>query len=130
MSIDQASPAAATAIAHAEAWSNHDWDTARAGLAPDVHVMATSTQPYMPATETTGADEYMEGLVRFASAIEPGSAKVVASLGDAETSLIVLTVRGVFGPGGPKTLAGARLAAWDENQKLKDERVVFFVLPE
>jgi SnoaL-like domain len=130
MVIDQAAPAAARAIAHAEAWSNHDWDTARAGLASDVHVTAMSTQPSMPATDTTGADEYMEGLIRFASSIEPGSARIIASIGDAETSLILLTVKGVFGPGGPKTLAGSRLAAWDENQKLKDERVVFFVLPE
>ena len=130
MAIDQTSPAAANAIGHAEAWSNHDWDTARANLAPDVHVSATSTQKLMPVTDTTGADEYMEGLIRFASAIEPGSAKIIASVGDADTSLILLTVKGVFGPGGPKTLAGARLANWDENQKLKDEQVVYFVLPD
>ena len=37
-------PAAVTiARAHVEAWSNHDFDTARKGLAPDVHVTASTT---------------------------------------------------------------------------------------
>lgn len=71
MAVDQASPAVASGIAHAEACSNHDWDSARAGLAPDVLVIATSTQLSVPATDTTGADEYMEGLIGFASTIDP-----------------------------------------------------------
>jgi hypothetical protein len=36
MAIDQESSAVALACAHAEAWSNHDWDKARKMLAPDV----------------------------------------------------------------------------------------------
>ena len=45
MSAQNESPAAAIARAHVEAWTNHDFDTARGGLAPDVRVTATTTQP-------------------------------------------------------------------------------------
>lgn len=126
--VERNSPAVALAEAHAEAWSNHDWNRARAMLADDVHVVATSTQPVMKGTDETGVEAYMKGLVEFAQAVEPGSARVIASIGDEQTSLILLTVRASFGPGGPAvTLPAARLAAW-EDRKLKSEKVVFFVL--
>ena len=125
------SPAVALARAHAEAWSNHDWDTARKMLAPDVHVTTMSTQPNLPATDVTGADAYMEGLIKFAQAIEPGSFRVIGSVGDEQDSLILHTVSVTFAPGGPKvTLPGARLALFDENNQLKAEQVVFFALAE
>ena len=131
MPIDQESSAVALARAHAEAWSHHDWDTARKMLAPDVHVTATTTQPIMNPTDTTGIDDYMDGLIKFAQPVEPGSARVIASVGDERNSLILLTVRAAFGPNGQKvTLPAARLALFDENQKLKKEQVVFFVVPD
>jgi hypothetical protein len=131
MSIDQESPAVALARAHAEAWSNHDWDTARKMLAPDVHVTTTTTQPIMDPTNLTGIDDYMHGLIKFAEPIEPGSAQVIASVGDERNSLILLTVRATFGPGGQRvTIPAARLALFDESQKLKREQVVFFVVPD
>jgi hypothetical protein len=125
------SPAVAIARAHAEAWSHHDWDTARKMLAPDVHVTAMSTQPSLPATDTTGVDAYMEGLIKFAQAVEPGSARVLASIGDARNSLILLTVQAAVGPGGAKvTLPAARLALLDEHNQIQAEQVVFFALSE
>jgi len=133
MPIDQESSAVALARAHAEAWSHHDWDTARKMLAPDVHVTTTTTQPIMggAATELTGIDDYMDGLIKFAQAVEPGSARVIASVGDERNSLILLTVRAAFGPDGPKvTIPAARLALFDENQQLKHEQVVFFAVPD
>jgi hypothetical protein len=127
----QESPAVAVARAHAEAWSNHDWDKARKMLAPDVHVVATSTQPMVNPTDLTGIDDYMEGLIKFAQPIEPGSLRVIAIVGDERNSLILLTVRAAFGPGGAKvTLPAARLALLDENNKIKAERVVFFAIPD
>jgi hypothetical protein len=45
---------------------------ARKSLAPDVHVVATSTQPIMERTDLIGVDEYMTGLVKFADAVVPG----------------------------------------------------------
>ena len=127
----QDSPAVALALAHVDAWCNHDWDKAREMLAPVIHVTAPSTQPIMAATDLTGIDSYMDGLVKFAQPIEPDSAHVIASIGDKRNSLILLTVRGAFGPDETKvTLPAARLALWDENEKMTQERVVFFALSE
>lgn len=131
MPIHQESSAVALARAHAEAWSHHDWDTARKMLAPNVHITASSTQPGIKPTDLIGIDDYMAGLIQFAQPIEPGSAHVIGSCGDEQNSLILLTVRAAFGPDGAKvTIPGARLALFDENQKLKEERVIFFVVPD
>jgi SnoaL-like domain len=125
------SPAVALARAHAEAWSNHDWDTAGKMLASDVHIVATSTDPNLPPTDVSGCDDYMDGLMKFAQTVEPGSAQVLASAGDERTSLILLNVRVTLDTNGSKvTLSGARLAFFDENNKLKKEQVVFFAIPE
>jgi SnoaL-like domain len=125
------SPAVTLALAHAEAWSHHNWDTARTMLAPDVHVISMTTQPNLPATDVTGADAYMEGLIKFAQAIEPGSFRLIGSIGDEHNSLILYTIQVAFSPDGPTVaLPGARLALFDENDKLKAEQVVFFALAE
>ena len=67
MSAQPESPAVAVARAHVEAWSNHDFDTARSMLAPDVHVAATSTNPALPHTDLEGAYAIAE---RFREAVE------------------------------------------------------------
>jgi hypothetical protein len=128
MSVDQQSPAVAIARDHVEAWSNHNWPEARASLAADVHVTATTTQPTMSATDLTGADDYMHGLVEFAGAVTPGSARVLASVGDERNALLLLTVEADFG-GGKVTLPAARLYLFDEEGKIKAEQVVFFAAP-
>jgi hypothetical protein len=117
--------AVAIARAHVEAWSNHDFDTARESLAPDVRVTATTTQPMPPATDLTGADNYMIGLKQFAEAVVPGSLQVIASTGDDRNALLMLTVEVDFGAG-TTTLPGARLYLLDDNQKIKKEHVVFY----
>jgi SnoaL-like domain len=119
------SPAVAIARAHTEAWSNHDWAKARAGLAADVHVTVTTTQATMPVTDLTGVDDYMRGLIEFAQALVPGSARVIASVGDELNALLMLTVEADFG-GGPVTLTAARLYLVDEDDKIKAEQVVFY----
>jgi hypothetical protein len=127
MSVDQASPAVAVARAHVEAWSNHDWDTARKGLASDVHVKAMSTQPIMKDTDLTGIDDYMHGLKEFAQAVVPGSLQVDATLGDERNALLMVTVQAALGPGGAKvTLPAARLYLLDEDDKIEAEQVIFF----
>lgn len=128
MSIGQESPAIATALAHCEAWSKHDWDTARGMLAADVKVTATTTKPIMPETKLSGVEAYMEGLKQFAGAIVPGSLQVNAKVGDDRNALLMVTVQAGFGPGGsPVPLPGARLYLVDESGKIKVEQVVFFV---
>jgi SnoaL-like domain len=128
MSIGQESPAVATALAHCEAWSKHDWNEARRLLASDVRVTATTTRPTMPETNLTGVDAYMEGLQNFAGAIVPGSLQVNATVGDERNALLMVTVQAGFGPGGtPVPLPGARLYLLDDQGKIKVEQVVFFV---
>jgi len=125
MSAQPESPAVAIARAHVEAWSNHDFDTARRGLAPDVRVTAVTTQPMPPPTDLTGADDYMIGLTQFAEAVVPGSLRILASVGDDHNALLMLTVEADFGAG-KATLPGARLYLLDENNKIKTEQVIFY----
>jgi len=125
MSAQHESPAVAIARAHVEAWSNHDFDTARRSLAPDVRVTATTTQPMPPATDLTGADDYMIGLTQFAEAVAPGSLRILASVGDERNALLMLTVEADLG-GAKATLPGARLYRLDENNKIKTEHVIFY----
>ena len=125
MSAQPGTTAIAVARAHVEAWSNHDHDTARTGLAPDVHVTAITTMAFPPPTDLTGADDYMTGLIQFAQAVVPGSARIVASTGDDRNALIMLTVDADLGAG-TVTLPGSRLYLLDEDGKIKSEHVVFY----
>jgi SnoaL-like domain len=123
--VQQDSAAVAVARAHAEAWSNHDWATAREQLAADVHVTVSTTQPNFPTTDLIGVEEYMRGLIEFAAAVVPGSARVLASVGDERNALLLMTVEAGFG-GGKVTLPAARLYLLDEDDKIKIEQVVFY----
>lgn len=121
------SKAVELALQHAEAWSNHDWDTAQAMLAPDVHVKTMTTQPIAKDVDTTGSAEYMKGLKDYAQATQKGSLNILSTIGDDTNSLIMLTVEADFGHG-KVTVPAARLALWDEQGKLKSEQVIFFAL--
>ena len=125
MSAQHESPAVAIARAHVEAWSNHDFDTARDALAADVHVTSTTTQPMPPPVDLTGTDDYMVGLIQFAQAVVPGSLRILHSTGDERNALLTLTVEADFGAG-KATLPGARLYRLDENNKIQTEHVVFY----
>jgi SnoaL-like domain len=128
MSAQPESPAVAMARVHVEAWGNHDFDTARRALAPDVHVTATSTNPALPHTDLTGADGYMEGLIAYAQPVVPGSVKVLASTGDDRNALLLITLTMAGGPFGAGTTAPcARLYLIDDNGKIKTEQVVFYL---
>jgi predicted dehydrogenase len=125
------SPAVAIARAHVEAWSSHDFDTARSLLAPDIKVTATSTDPALPETALTGVDDYMRGLIAFADPIVPGSLQVIGSVGDERNALLMVTAQLSGGPMSAKaTLSGARLYLLDDNRKIKTERVIFCLTPE
>src|SRR5258708_39443914 len=128
MSTDEQSSAVAIARAHAEAWSKHDFDTARSMLAPDVRVTAVTTAPYPPDTDLVGADDYMTGLIAYAEPIVPGSLQGLSAIGDDTSALPTLNLRMAGGPFGPRAEAPcARLYLIDENGKIKAERIVFFV---
>ena len=123
------SPAVAVARAHVEAWSNHDFNTARDSLAADVTVTSTTTQPVMKAVNLAGIDDYMIGLTQFAQGVVPGSAHIIASVGDERNALLMLTVEADLGAG-KATLPGARLYLLDENNKIKAEQVIFYAAPD
>lgn len=125
MSAQQESTAVAVARAHVQAWSNHDFDTARSALAPDVKVTAVTTQPVPPPTDLTGADDYMTGLTQFAQGVVPGSLHILAATGDDRNALLMLTVQADFGTA-KVTLPGARLYLLDDNNKIKTEHVIFY----
>ncbi len=113
------------AKAHIEAWSNQDWDTSRSLLAEAVRVTTTTTQPIMAPVDTVGADEYMEGLIRFGQAVTTGSARVLAATGDQHNALVLVTVKADFG-GGQVDLPAARLYLVDEGGKIASEQVIFY----
>ena len=130
MSTQPEAPAVTIARAHVEAWSNHDFDTARSILAGDVHVTATSTNPVLPRTDLTGADDYMTGLVAYAQPIVPGTVRVLASVGDERNALLLLTMTMAGGPlGAGATAPCARIYLLDDGGKIKTEQVVFYVAP-
>ena len=126
------SPAAAIALAHIDAWSRHDWDRTRALLAPDVHAFVASTQPEFGGggvRELVGIDQYMVRKAKAAQLIEPGSVQVLSAIGDETGALVSVTFRIGLGPGGTMvTMARACLYLIDANQKIKEERDMFFVL--
>lgn len=131
MSSQQDPTAVAIARAHVEAWGGHDYDSARASLAPDVHVVVTSVDPEAPKVDTTGIEDYMQGLVQFGQAVLPGTSRVNSAVGDDTRALLQVTSRVKFGPDAPEmTLHGARLYRLDENQRIAAEQVVFFVTPQ
>src|SRR5450755_2829611 len=123
----QDSPAVTIAIAHIDAWSNHDWDRTKELLAPNVHAVVTTTQPNLG--EFTGINDYMEIKVKAAQLIEPGSLQVLSAIGDECNALIMVTFRIGMGPGGTMvTMARTGLYLLDENKKIKEERDSFFLL--
>jgi SnoaL-like domain len=128
MSAQQESPAVAVARAHIEAWTNHDFDTARGMLADDVKVTAISTNPALPQTDLTGAGHYMEGLIAYAQPVVPGSLRILNGTGDERNALLTLTVQMAGGPfGAGVTAPCARLYLLDEDNKIKTEHVVFYL---
>ena len=131
MSSQQDPTAVAVARAHVEAWGNRDYDSARASLAPAVHVVVTSVDPDAPKVDTTGIEDYMQGLIQFGQAVLPETSHVISAIGDDTRALLQVTSRVKFGLDAPEmTLHGARLYRLDEHGKIDEEQVIFFVAPQ
>jgi hypothetical protein len=132
MSSQQESTAVAVARAHVDAWGAHDYDAARASLAPDVHVVAMSVDPDAPPkVDTTGIEAYMEGLIAFGQAVLPGTSRVESAIGDDTRALLKVSTRVKFGADAPEmTVHAARLYRLDEDRKIAEEQVIFFVAPQ
>jgi len=128
MSSTQRATAVEVASAHVAAWGSHEYDAAQNALAPDVHVSVTSVDPQAPKVDTTGLEDYMEGLTQFGQAVLPGTTRVESAIGDATRALLQVTSKVKFGPDAPEMkLHGSRLYRLDEDQRIIDEQVIFFV---
>ena len=130
MSQTPDSRAVRLARAHVDAWARKDFDTARNGLAPDVTVITSSTNPDLPRTELVGVDDYMHGLILFAQSIVPGSVQVTDSTGDDRYALLMVTTKVDGPPYGKLTIHNARLYRFDDNDKIAAEQVIFYTAPD
>jgi hypothetical protein len=82
MSSRQEPTAVAVARAHVDAWGNHDYNAARARLASDVRVVASTVDPMPPRVDLTGIEDYMQVLIQFAQGVVPGTTRVTSATGD------------------------------------------------
>ena len=130
MSQTPDSRAVKLARAHVEAWGRKDFDTARNGLAPNVTVISSSTNPDIPRADLAGVDDYMQGLVLFAQSIVPGSVQVTDSAGDDRYALFMVTTKVDGPPYGKLTIHNARLYRFDDNDKIAAEQVIFCTVPD
>jgi hypothetical protein len=118
------SKAAEIAIKHVEAFSNHDYETARSLLADDVHFMLITSIPGFPnPLEGNGVEEFMKALTSGNTLI-PGSLQVIHSIGDDHQALITVSVKGTLPTKEPITLLAARHYMIDENEKITNELVI------
>ena len=128
MNTDSASSkAVAIAIQHVEAFSNHDYDTARSLLADDVHfILSTSvSMPGFPnPIEGNGVEAFMKALTSGNALIIPGSLQVIHSIGDEHQAFITVSVKGTLPTQEPITLLAARHYLLDEHEKITNELVI------
>jgi hypothetical protein len=118
------SKAVEIAIQHVEAFSTHDYDTARSLLADDVHFMLITSIPGFPnPVEGHGVEEFMKVLTS-GNTLVPGSLQVIHSLGDDHQALITVSVKGTLPTQEPITLLAARHYVIDEHKKITNELVI------
>ena len=74
---------------------------------------------------------HSEGLIQFAHGVLPGTTEVTSAVGDDSRAMLHVRSRAKFGPDAPElTLYGSRLYLLDGNRKIKEEQVIFFVVPD
>ena len=118
------SKAAAIGMKHVEAFSNHDYETARSLLADDVHFILITSIPGFPNPfEGHGVEEFMKAL-SSGNTLIPGSFQVLHSIGDDHQAFILVSVKGTLPTQEPITLLAARHYMIDENDKIKNELVI------
>jgi hypothetical protein len=122
--VSSASKAVEIAIQHVEAFSSHDYDTARSLLAEDVHFMLITSIPGFPnPSEGHGVEAFMKALTSGNTLI-PGSLQVIHGIGDDHQALITVSVKGTLPTQEPITLLAARHYVIDEQEKITNELVI------
>lgn len=122
--------AVATALAHIDAWSHHDWEKTRELLSPTVHALVTNTQPgFARIAEINGVNDYMPRKIKSAQLIEPDSVQVISTFGDETNAMVLVTFKIALGPGGAMmTMARSCLYALDVDGRIQEERDQFLVM--
>ena len=125
MNTDAApSKAVAIAMKHVEAFSHHEYETARSFLAEDVHFMLIGSIPGFPnPVEGNGVEAFMKRLTSRNMLI-PGSLQVLHSIGDDHQAFITVSVKGTLPTQEPMTLLAARHYMIDEHEKITNELVI------
>jgi len=120
-----ASKAVEIAIQHVEAFSTHDYDTARSLLAEDVHfiLIGPSIPGFPTLREGHGVEEFMKTL-SSRNILIPGSLQVIHSIGDDHQALITVSVKATLPTQEPVTLLAARHYMLDEHEKITNELVI------
>src|SRR5262245_30860860 len=122
--VSQDSPAVAVARAHVEAFTNHDFETARNLLAEDVHFTLLNTEPDRPNHyDGSGVEQFMALLTQ--QPLIPGSAQFISSVGDEHHALLLVSVKADVG-GLPLTIFSGRHYLLDDKGKIKTEQVIIF----
>jgi hypothetical protein len=133
------SKAVKIAIQHVEAFSTHDYDTARSLLAEDVHFLLITSIPGFPnPVEGHGVETFMKTLTS-GNYLIPGSLHVINSIGDDHQAFITVSVKGTLPTRlasgyqlsnvhlptqEPITLLAARHYVIDEYEKITNELVI------
>src|SRR5262249_37450726 len=118
------SPAVAVARAHVEAFTNHDWETARNLLAEDVHFTLLNTEPNLPNhREGNGIEQFMALLTQRPPV--HGSARFISSVGDERHALLLVSIKADWN-GVPLTIFSGRHYLLDDNGKIRNEQVIGF----
>jgi hypothetical protein len=122
--VQHDSPAVAVARAHVEAFTNHDFATARHLLAEDVHFTLLNTEPDRANQyDGIGVEQFMALLTR--QPLVPGSAQFISSVGDERHALLLVSVKADVG-GVPLTIFSGRHYVLDDKGKIKTEHVIIF----
>jgi hypothetical protein len=122
--VSSPSKAVEIAIQHVEAFSNHEYETARSLLADDVHFMLITSIPGFPnPSEGHGVEAFMKALTSGNTLI-PGSLQVIHSIGDDQQALLTVSVNGTLPTQEPITLLAARHYLLDEHEKITNELVI------
>jgi hypothetical protein len=122
--VQHDSPAVAVARAHVEAFTNHDFATARNLLAEDVHFTLLNAEPGRPNHyDGSGVEQFMELLTQQPPI--PGSAQFIASVGDERHALLLVSIKADVG-GVPLTIYSGRHYLLDDKGKIMTEHVIIF----
>jgi hypothetical protein len=80
-----------------------------------------------PNLDLVGIEDYMGRITEFANSVKPGSLRVNASMGDERNAILMVTLQ-TDGQYGAITFHMARLYLLNDNDKIKEEKVIYYTV--